>query len=37
MDSDPHSFSKLDPDSQSLKKLAQDPEPYKVNVDPKHW
>jgi hypothetical protein len=30
----PHSFSKLDPDLLSPKKL--DPDPHKVNADPKH-
>jgi hypothetical protein len=35
---DPHSFSKLDPDPHSLKKLDPDPEPdpHKVDADPKH-
>jgi hypothetical protein len=34
----PHSFSKLDPDPHSLKKLDPDPEPdpHKVDADPKH-
>jgi hypothetical protein len=32
---DPHSFSKLDPDSHSPKKL--DPDLHKVNADLKHW
>jgi hypothetical protein len=32
---DPPSFEKLDPDSYSPKKL--DPDPHKVNADPKHW
>jgi hypothetical protein len=32
---DPHSFSKLVPDPQLLKKL--DPDPHKDNADPKHW
>jgi hypothetical protein len=33
---DPHSFAKLEPDTepQSLKNL--DPDPHKVNGDPKH-
>jgi hypothetical protein len=31
---DPHSFSKLDPYLRSPKKL--DPDPHKVNADPKH-
>jgi hypothetical protein len=37
---DPHSFSKLDPDSEpdplSLKKLDPEPDPHKVIADPKH-
>jgi hypothetical protein len=32
---DPHSFSKLDPDLHSLKKLESDP--HEVSADPKHW
>jgi hypothetical protein len=32
-DTDPHSFSKLDPDPHSPEK----PDPHKVNADPKHW
>jgi hypothetical protein len=34
---DPHSFSKLDPDPLSPKKLGSDPDPHKVTADPKHW
>jgi hypothetical protein len=36
---DPHSFSKLDPESHLLKNLDQDLDlhPHKVYADPKHW
>jgi hypothetical protein len=34
---DPHSFTKLDPDPHSLEKLDTNPDPHKVNADPKQW
>jgi hypothetical protein len=34
---DLHSFSKLDLDPHSLKKLDPELDPHNVNADPKHW
>jgi hypothetical protein len=33
---DPHSFSKLDPDLDLHSPKKLDPDPHKVNADPKH-